>query len=368
MARHRMPDPTADECAVPRHSGVVPTPHGNGHSALTERPRHRRAEFTPSRFVTESTTVARYAESRSTLGHLASTKTPAHETPAHSAPAQEALGDADSAAVNTAAPRWDARVAGSEHRPHGNPDHADLGNASQHIGRGLHRRRIPKPGGRAIAASVAVGAFLSAAATSPNAGSEESVALSAASTDQPPAGALPPSPIASIPQVLQVPDLDVGRLAQQWTEQLAEGGARAAERAAREAEARRPLSVMPVSGTLTSNYGARWGTTHYGLDIANTIGTPIVSVTDGEVIEAGPAQGFGLWVRIRQDDGTIGVYGHIDQALVTAGQRVKAGELIATVGNRGQSTGPHLHYEVWQPDGAKSDPTAWLSARGVDIT
>jgi murein DD-endopeptidase MepM/ murein hydrolase activator NlpD len=123
-----------------------------------------------------------------------------------------------------------------------------------------------------------------------------------------------------------------------------------------------------VSGTLTSSSGPRWGTTHYGLDIANTIGTPIVSVTDGEVIEAGPAQGFGLWVRIRQDDGTIGVYGHIDQALVTAGQRVKAGELIATVGNRGQSTGPHLHYEVWQPDGAKSDPTAWLSARGVDIS
>lgn len=62
------------------------------------------------------------------------------------------------------------------------------------------------------------------------------------------------------------------------------------------------------------------------------------------------------------------MYGHIDQALVTAGQRVKAGELIATVGNRGQSTGPHLHYEVWQSDGTKSDPTAWLSARGIDIT
>lgn len=235
--------------------------------------------------------------------------------------------------------------------------------------RGLHRRRVPTPGGRAIAASVALGAFLSAAATSPNAESEEKVALSAASSDQPSAAGVPPSPVAATaPQVLALPDIDVGRWAQQLTEQLTEGGVRAAERAARDAEARRPLSAVPVSGTLTSNYGARWGTTHYGLDIANTIGTPIVSVTDGEVIEAGPAQGFGMWVRIRQDDGTIGVYGHIDQALVAAGQRVKAGELIATVGNRGQSTGPHLHYEVWQSDGVKADPTAWLSARGIDIT
>ena len=70
---------------------------------------------------------------------------------------------------------------------------------------------------------------------------------------------------------------------------------------------------------------------------------------------------------IRQDDGTIGVYGHIDEALVSAGQRVAAGDLIATVGNRGQSTGPHLHYEVWQADGAKSDPTTWLAARGVSV-
>ena len=122
-----------------------------------------------------------------------------------------------------------------------------------------------------------------------------------------------------------------------------------------------------MAGTVTSAYGPRWGSTHYGLDIANTIGTPIVSVTDGEVIEAGPADGFGLWVRIRQDDGTIGVYGHIDEALVSAGQRVAAGDLIATVGNRGQSTGPHLHYEVWQADGAKSDPTTWLAARGVSV-
>ena len=128
-----------------------------------------------------------------------------------------------------------------------------------------------------------------------------------------------------------------------------------------------PLSAAPVVGTLTSGFGARWETVHYGLDIANAIGTPIVSVTDGVVIESGPASGFGLWVRIRQDDGTIGVYGHINESLVSAGQRVLAGQRVATVGNRGNSTGPHLHYEVWQSESSKLDPMAWLRARGVAL-
>lgn len=127
----------------------------------------------------------------------------------------------------------------------------------------------------------------------------------------------------------------------------------------------RPRSAAPTYGTVTSSYGSRWNTTHYGLDIANTIGTPVVSTSDGEIIESGPADGFGLWIRVLQDDGTIGVYGHINETLVSVGQRVVAGEQIATVGNRGYSTGPHLHYEVWQQDGVKLDPAQWLSNRGV---
>ncbi len=170
--------------------------------------------------------------------------------------------------------------------------------------------------------------------------------------------------LSETPQVLQSPRVPA---LGEFADQLDKARAREAARAAREAEARRPKTMMPVSGTLTSNFGPRWGTTHYGLDIANAIGTPIVSVTDGTVIEAGPASGFGLWVRILQDDGTIGIFGHIDQALVTQGQRVRAGEQIATVGNRGQSTGPHLHYEVWHPDGRKADPMAWLNARGLQV-
>lgn len=125
--------------------------------------------------------------------------------------------------------------------------------------------------------------------------------------------------------------------------------------------------VMPAVGTLTSGFGARWGTTHYGIDIANAIGTPIYATTDGVVVESGPVSGFGMWVRLRHADGTISVYGHINKSLVSEGQRVAAGEQIATMGNRGQSTGPHLHFEIWLNGTEKVNPLTWLRSNGVDI-
>ncbi|MFF3566823.1 M23 family metallopeptidase [Nocardia jiangxiensis] len=124
-------------------------------------------------------------------------------------------------------------------------------------------------------------------------------------------------------------------------------------------------AVRPVSGQLTSGYGSRWGAFHYGVDFADPIGAPISSVENGTVIQAGPASGFGLWVRVRQDDGTTAVYGHVNQILVHEGQRVNAGQTIATVGNRGDSTGPHLHLEIWDPAGHKIDPAPYLAAKGV---
>jgi murein DD-endopeptidase MepM/ murein hydrolase activator NlpD len=139
----------------------------------------------------------------------------------------------------------------------------------------------------------------------------------------------------------------------------------AAEQAKIAEEANRPKFVRPAEGTLTSTYGARWGTTHYGIDIANRIGTPILAVADGKVVEAGPASGFGLWVRIEHADGTVSVYGHVDTYSVRAGQQVKAGQQIARMGNRGQSTGPHLHFEVWDAGGRKLNPLPWLAARGI---
>jgi murein DD-endopeptidase MepM/ murein hydrolase activator NlpD len=127
----------------------------------------------------------------------------------------------------------------------------------------------------------------------------------------------------------------------------------------------KPNTVQPVSGTLTSDFGPRWGAHHGGIDIAAPIGTPIKSAADGTVLDAGEASGYGQWVRVLNDDGTTAVYGHVDTYQVAAGERVSAGQQIATVGNRGWSTGPHLHFEVWAQDGSKSDPSAWLSNRGV---
>ena len=142
----------------------------------------------------------------------------------------------------------------------------------------------------------------------------------------------------------------------------------AASRAARE-EAARPEAVMPVEGRLTSSYGGRWGTMHYGLDIAAPMLTPEFAAADGVVLRAGSAQGFGLAVYILHDNGDVTVYGHMEKILVQAGETVRAGDTIALLGNRGQSTGPHLHFEVFEGglDGRRADPAAWLRERGVDI-
>ncbi|KJK43137.1 hypothetical protein UK23_34415 [Lentzea aerocolonigenes] len=134
-----------------------------------------------------------------------------------------------------------------------------------------------------------------------------------------------------------------------------------------EEDAKRPKCVRPAQGTFTSGFGARWGTSHMGVDIANAIGTPIVAAMDGTVIEAGPASGFGLWVRIQHEDGTITVYGHMNTIDVPQGAKVKAGQQIATIGNRGQSTGPHLHFEVWIGGSQKINPVGWLADRGVSL-
>jgi murein DD-endopeptidase MepM/ murein hydrolase activator NlpD len=123
--------------------------------------------------------------------------------------------------------------------------------------------------------------------------------------------------------------------------------------------------VQMVSGRVTSGFGARWGRAHKGLDIAAPIGTPIHAPLAGEVVASGPASGFGLWVRVRHDDGTVTTYGHVNRALVRVGERVEAGQEIAEVGNRGHSTGPHLHVEVQTPGGATVNPRPWLDQHGI---
>ncbi|BBZ41326.1 hypothetical protein MCNS_43890 [Mycobacterium conspicuum] len=150
-------------------------------------------------------------------------------------------------------------------------------------------------------------------------------------------------------------------------EELAKGAAFAQERAQREARLQQPLYVMPTKGIFTSNFGYRWGVLHAGIDLANSIGTPILAVSDGVVIDAGPTAGYGMWVKLRHSDGTVTLYGHINSALVSVGQSVMAGDQIATMGNRGNSTGPHLHFEVLLNGSERIDPVPWLAKRGLFV-
>ncbi|MBB1023656.1 MULTISPECIES: M23 family metallopeptidase [unclassified Dietzia] len=123
----------------------------------------------------------------------------------------------------------------------------------------------------------------------------------------------------------------------------------------------------PTFGPITSGFGPRWGTFHNGTDFGAPIGTPLFAAKSGTVVAAGPASGYGLWIRIQTDDGYLLEYGHNDQNYVSVGQRVHAGQVIGTVGNRGYSTGPHLHFGVRNPAGQWIDPVPWLRAQGVAV-
>lgn len=128
--------------------------------------------------------------------------------------------------------------------------------------------------------------------------------------------------------------------------------------------------VQPTSGRVSSCFGRRWGTFHGGVDIAAPIGTPVYAAHSGVVQRAGTATGFGYAVYILGDDGYVTVYGHVHRYFVRPGERVRAGEQIAEVGNRGQSTGPHLHFEAHPRGvlhGGQVDPVDWLAARGIHL-
>ncbi|MGY1672448.1 M23 family metallopeptidase [Geodermatophilus sp. SYSU D00710] len=127
--------------------------------------------------------------------------------------------------------------------------------------------------------------------------------------------------------------------------------------------------IAPTTGRVTSCYGPRWGTMHQGVDIAAPIGTPVYAPDGGVVLQAGPASGFGQAVYVQHSDGRITLYGHVDTFTVSAGEVVGAGQQIATVGNKGQSTGPHLHFEVHEGGlyASRVNPVPWLEAHGVSL-
>ncbi|WP_435084049.1 transglycosylase family protein [Gordonia hongkongensis] len=132
----------------------------------------------------------------------------------------------------------------------------------------------------------------------------------------------------------------------------------------------KPMKVKDFQ--ITSGYGMRDGAMHEGIDLAGALGAPIYAAADGTVTAAGTASGFGHWIVLTHNiNGHVWstVYGHMfaDGVLVKAGQKVTAGQHIAKLGNDGQSTGPHLHFEVWDgghrdfTGGRSVDPAGWVS-------
>jgi len=169
---------------------------------------------------------------------------------------------------------------------------------------------------------------------------------------------------SSAPQILAIaefkPVVNLG-------EQIAKTIEYNAERVQADLDNRGASVVKPAEGAFTSGYGPRWGTIHQGIDIANAVGTPILSVMDGTVIDSGPASGYGNWIRIQHTDGSISVYGHMETLDVAVGQTVRAGQKIAGMGNRGFSTGSHLHFEIHPAGMGPVDPLPWFAERGVTI-
>ncbi len=130
---------------------------------------------------------------------------------------------------------------------------------------------------------------------------------------------------------------------------------------------------VPKDILVSSGFGPRWGAQHNGLDFACPVGTPIYAAADGIVVQGsdrkqGSVDGFGSWIWLdcQASEGVDLIYGHVSHPAikVRAGDRVKAGQLIGESGNEGNTTGPHLHFEVWGPPGRTGgkprDPAVWL--------
>lgn len=124
-------------------------------------------------------------------------------------------------------------------------------------------------------------------------------------------------------------------------------------------------NIWPVAGPISSYYGYRTSpggigsTFHEGVDIAGDYGTPISATAAGTVTQAGWVGGYGYLVEVKHADGIVTRYGHNSAVLVYEGQHVDQGSMIALMGNTGNSTGPHCHYEV-RIHGEAVDPMYFL--------
>lgn len=119
---------------------------------------------------------------------------------------------------------------------------------------------------------------------------------------------------------------------------------------------RRPVA----GGSITSGFGWRWGRLHKGVDIADSIGTPIMAADSGKVIYAGySTSGYGKYIIVNHNNGMKTLYAHNSVLKVEVGDVVEKGQTIALMGNTGNSTGPHLHFEVLVDD-TNIDPMKYI--------
>ena len=120
---------------------------------------------------------------------------------------------------------------------------------------------------------------------------------------------------------------------------------------------------VPYTHNITSEFGMRWGRLHGGIDIAagGVYGQPIVAADSGTVILAGnQGDGYGNYVIIDHGNGYKTLYGHMSSVAAYTGQQVSQGEVIGYVGSTGNSTGPHLHFEIRVND-VQTDPLGYVS-------
>jgi murein DD-endopeptidase MepM/ murein hydrolase activator NlpD len=278
------------------------------------------------------------------------------------APELDDLDDTDNLVVmKLAGPSvWERRI-----DPLGRDAHRGKSDAELIARRGQHRKQLTGPArGRVLIGAMAAGAAAAAAHSATEAPDHSKaktvLAAQAATTNS-------GGPISTSGGGMQMVTVQPAANVAVHNAELAHGVAFAQERAQREARLQQPLFIMPAKGIFTSGFGYRWGVLHAGIDLANSIGTPIHAVSDGVVIDSGPTAGYGMWVKLRHADGTVTLYGHVNTTLVSVGQRVMAGDQIATMGNRGNSTGPHLHFEVLLGGTQRVDPVPWLAKRGLSV-
>jgi murein DD-endopeptidase MepM/ murein hydrolase activator NlpD len=117
--------------------------------------------------------------------------------------------------------------------------------------------------------------------------------------------------------------------------------------------------IWPVNGPVVSGFGTRWGRLHEGIDITASTGTPIWAAAAGTVIHAGWLGGYGNLVVVDHGNGLATAYAHASAILVAVGQQVAQGETVSLVGSTGNSSGPHLHFEV-RVNGIAVDPLLYL--------